>query len=53
MKKEKVTQELGIRIQPSLYKIFQDKCNARYKTVSEVLRELIVEYIGKEESKSK
>jgi hypothetical protein len=45
MNKEKVTRELGIKIQPSLFLKFQKKCNDEYKTISEVMRELIVEYI--------
>lgn len=50
MNKEKVTQELGIRIQPSLFKKFQEKCTKKYKTVSEVLRELIVAYVEKKDN---
>lgn len=46
MKKEKVTRDINIRVHPSLFVKLQKKCKDRYKTVSEVVRELIVEYVN-------
>jgi hypothetical protein len=48
MKKEKFTQEIRIVVPPSLYNPFLLKCEKRYKTISEVLRELMVEYLKEE-----
>lgn len=45
MDKEKATRDINVRIQPSLYKVFSDKCQSEYKSISEVIRMLIVEYI--------
>lgn len=46
MKKEKYTEEIRIVAPPSLYNPFVKKCEKRYKTISQVLRELMVEYIA-------
>jgi len=46
MKKEKYTEEIRIVTPPSLYKPFVKKCEKQYKTISQVLRELMVEYIA-------
>jgi metal-responsive CopG/Arc/MetJ family transcriptional regulator len=46
-KKEKITELLNIRIQPTLMEKFKKKCNKNYKTFSEVIRELIIRYIEK------
>ena len=48
MKKEKYTSEIRIVVPPSLYSPFVEKCNKKYKTISEVLRELMVEYLKEE-----
>jgi hypothetical protein len=48
MEKEKFTSEIRIAAPPSLYNKFLEKCKKRYKTVSEVLRELMVEYIERD-----
>ena len=45
MKKEKYTEEIRIVVPPSLYAPFLKKCRKKYKTISEVLRELMVKYI--------
>lgn len=50
MKKEKFTEEIRIVVPPSLRSSFQQKCDDRYKTISEVLRELMFKYI--EENKN-
>ena len=49
MKKEKFTEEIRIVVPPSLRLSFQEKCDKKYKTVSEVLRELMVQYISEGE----
>ena len=49
MKKEKYTEEIRIVVPPSLYNPFLEKCQKKYKTISEVLRELMVRYISEEE----
>ena len=46
MKKEKYTEEIRIVVPPSLYSPFLEKCQKRYKTISEVLRELMLDYIS-------
>ena len=48
MKKEKYTEEIRIVVPPSLYTPFLEKCTKKYKTISEVLRELMLGYIQKE-----
>ena len=45
MKKEKPSRHINIVVQPSLFDLLETKCNKRYKTVSEVIRELIVKYV--------
>ena len=47
MSKELAKKDMQIRVQPSLFDKFQQKCNENYKKMSEVLRELMVEYINK------
>ena len=46
-KKEKLNKDIALRVQPSLYKKFQQKCDNNYKSVSEVIRELMLQYIQK------
>ena len=46
MKKEKYTEEIRIVTPPSLYNPFVEKCEKQYKTISQVLRELMVEYLA-------
>ena len=46
--KEKMTKEIVVMIQPSLYKQFKDKCAENYVQVSEVVRQFIREYIKSE-----
>jgi len=48
MNKEKYTQEIRIVVPPSLYSPFLEKCKKRYKTLSEVLRDLMLNYIEEE-----
>ena len=44
MAKEKVDRDLYIKVQTSLYKKFKEVCDDEYKTVSQVIRELMVRY---------
>jgi hypothetical protein len=46
-KKEKLNKDVTLRVQPSLYKKFQKECEGNYKSVSEVIRELMLHYIQK------
>lgn len=48
MDKEKVTKDVVVRVQPSLFKQFKKKCKNNYKTISEVVRDLMVGYIKKD-----
>lgn len=43
-KNEKISREIRFMVQPTLYDNFKKKCDGTYKTVSEVLRELMVQY---------
>jgi len=45
MDKENVTKDVVVRVQPTLFVQFQAKCKNNYKTISEVVRELMVKYI--------
>ena len=42
---EKISREIRVLIQPSLYEQLQEKCDMEYKTLSEVIRDLVVNYI--------
>ena len=48
MDKENASKDMIVRVPPSLYLKFQKKCNQNYKKVSEVVRELMLEYIRRE-----
>jgi len=48
MKREKFTEEIRVVVPPSLRSSFQAKCEKKYKTISEVLRELMVNYLEEE-----
>lgn len=45
--KEKIDREIRFRIQQSLFDQFEKKCEKEYKTISEILRELVVNYLKK------
>lgn len=42
---EKLTKEIVVMIQPSLYNQFKDKCAENYVSVSEVVRRFIRDYV--------
>ena len=44
MKKENADKQMGIMVQPSLYKAFEQKCAKEHRNVSEVVRELMSKY---------
>ena len=50
-KKEKLTEEIRVMVQPSLYKSFKKACKNDYKTISEVVRDYMVQY-SKQENKN-
>lgn len=45
---EKIDREIRVKIQHSLYEQLQKKCDEEYKTLSEVIRDLVVKYIKEE-----
>lgn len=45
MDKENVERTIAVRLQNSLFKLLEQKCKDNYKTVSETVRELVVQYI--------
>jgi metal-responsive CopG/Arc/MetJ family transcriptional regulator len=45
---EKISREIRVLIQPSLYDQLQEKCDKEYKTISEVIRDLVVQYVKKQ-----
>jgi len=47
--KEKLTKEIVVMIQPSLYQQFKDKCSENYVSVSEVVRQFIRDYVKQED----
>ena len=53
MKKEKISRELRVIIQQYLYEKLEDNCNKKYKTISALIRELIVNYLNFEENNGK
>jgi len=51
--KEKLTEEIRVMVQPSLYRSFKKSCNKKYKTISEVIRDYMVQYIETENKNGK
>lgn len=43
--KEKLTKKILFSVQKSLYEDFNKVCNEQYKTKSEVIRDLMLQYI--------
>jgi metal-responsive CopG/Arc/MetJ family transcriptional regulator len=48
MDKENADKLLNIRVPKTLFEKFRDKCNKKYKTMSEALRDLMQQYIKEE-----
>ena len=44
MDKEKATRDLSVKVQPSLFEKFAQKCKDNYRSVSDVVRELMAFY---------
>ena len=44
MSKENKSKDMLVRVQPTLFKKFQKACENNYKSISEVIREFMVEY---------
>jgi metal-responsive CopG/Arc/MetJ family transcriptional regulator len=42
---EKIDREIRVKIQQSLYDQLQQKCDDNYKTLSEVIRDLVLKYL--------
>jgi hypothetical protein len=53
MKEEKKTEEIRVMVQPSLYKTFKKACKSDYKTISEVIRDYMVQYSKQEKNNGK
>ena len=43
--KEKQTTEIRVVVQPSFHKKIMEKCETEYRTISEVVRELLSKWI--------
>lgn len=50
--KEKMNRQVIFQVQPTLYDQFAKACETNYKKISDVLRELMLEYAKKQESKN-
>jgi hypothetical protein len=48
---EKIDRQVIIKVQPSLFERFEKKCKEDYKTVSEVIRHLMLKYIKEDDDK--
>jgi len=46
---ERLAKRIAFVLPPSLFAAFERRCRERYKTVSEMLRELIVAVVRQEE----
>lgn len=46
---ERLSKQVVFVLQPSLFAAFERLCQDRYKSVSEVLRELILDYVQQQE----
>jgi len=51
MKKEKIDREIRVVVQKSLYDLFKKTCVYKYKTISEAIRELMLEFIDRNREK--
>ena len=47
-RQEKIDREIRVKVRHSLYELLQKKCDEEYKTLSEVIRDLVVKYIKEE-----
>jgi hypothetical protein len=42
---EKLDRRVVFVLQPSLYTEFEERCHSQYKTISEVLRDMILKFV--------
>jgi DNA-binding phage protein len=49
--KEKLIEEIRVMVQPTLYKTFKEACKKEYKTISEVIRNFMVDFSRKSKNK--
>lgn len=45
MSKENKAKDMLVRVQPTLFQQFKEKCEENYKTISEVIRDFMQKYI--------
>jgi len=45
MSKENKDKDMLVRVQPTLFEKFKEKCEANYKSISEVIRDFMQQYI--------
>lgn len=45
MNKEKLTKDLSVKVQPSLFDAFSKQCEKNHKKISEVIRDFMIKYI--------
>jgi len=48
MKKEKHNVEIRVVVQPTFHKKILEKCDADYRTISEIVRELLSKWLKEE-----
>lgn len=51
MKREKLSKLFVMKLPPSLFEQFKNKCSKNYKTMSDLLRDYMIEYVKEEEDK--
>lgn len=49
--KEKLIEEIRVMVQSTLYKAFKEACKKEYKTISEVIRDFMVDFSRKNQNK--
>jgi len=47
MSKENKEKDMLIRVQPSLFKQFKEKCEENYRSISDVIRTFMKDYVDK------
>jgi len=46
--KEKLTRDINLVVQPSLFIAFSTKCKSNYTTISETIRQLMIKYVNED-----
>lgn len=52
MSKENKNKDMLVRVQPSLFEKFQNACENNYRTLSDVIREFMLDYVRKHGDKN-